>query len=137
MNEFKMVPVEPTKEMIRAAIDTPCAYTGDESVDQPQDYRNMYAAMVAAAPGVSCPGHGRSECVSCCWPKGEWNGYGLPPIGLPVEAYFPQDTQPVWLKTTLLYVSEENVIYADDGEEIRKTRDQFDDLNVSFRKVQS
>lgn len=71
MNEFKTVPVEPTEEMIQAAIDTPCAYTGDESVDQPQDYRNMYAAMVAAAPGTSCPGHGRSECVSCCWPKGE------------------------------------------------------------------
>lgn len=69
MNEFKTVPVEPTEEMIQAAIDTPCAYTGDESVDQPQDYRNMYAAMVAAAPGTSCPGHGRSECVSCCWPK--------------------------------------------------------------------
>lgn len=22
------------------------------------------------APATTCPGHGRSECVSCCWPKG-------------------------------------------------------------------
>lgn len=72
MNEFKTVPIEPTEEMIQAAIDTPCAYTGDESVDQPQDYRNMYAA-----PGTSCPGHGRSECVSCCWPKGDVSGVEL------------------------------------------------------------
>lgn len=23
---------------------------------------------------TTCPGHGRSECVSCCWPKGELEG---------------------------------------------------------------
>ncbi len=26
------------------------------------------------APANTCPGHGRSECVSCCWPKGELEG---------------------------------------------------------------
>jgi hypothetical protein len=40
---------------------------------------------------ASCPGHGRSECVSCCWPKGELQGkradvlivdeFGTAPVG--------------------------------------------------------
>lgn len=88
-------------------------------------------------PATTCPGHGRSECVSCCWPKATWSGLEVPPVGLPVEAYFPQDTQPVWLETTLLYVSDENVIYDEPGHgEIRKTRADFDDLKVQFRAVQ-
>lgn len=65
-----------------------------------------------------------------------WAGIGLPPVGVKVEAYFPQDSQPAWLETTLLYVSDENVIYDDPGMgEIRKTRAEFDDLNIQFRAV--
>ena len=97
----------------------------------------IYDAGFRKTEAITCPGHGRSECVSCCRPKGTWNGLGLPPVGLPVEAYFPQDTQPVWLETTLLYISDENVIYDDPGMgEIRKTRAEFDDLKVHFRAVQ-
>lgn len=29
------------------------------------------AALSAALDATTCPGHGRSECVSCCWPKGD------------------------------------------------------------------
>lgn len=32
-----------------------------------------------AARATTCPGHGRSECVSCCWPKGE--GYTAVDMG--------------------------------------------------------
>lgn len=68
MSGFKWVPVEPTEAMLQAGINTPCALTGDDSVDEPQDYRNVYAAMLAAAPATTCPGHGRPECATCCWP---------------------------------------------------------------------
>lgn len=27
--------------------------------------------LLSAAQATTCPGHGRSECVSCCWPKGD------------------------------------------------------------------
>lgn len=30
-------------------------------------------------PATTCPGHGRSECVSCCWPKGD--GYTAVDMG--------------------------------------------------------
>lgn len=133
-------------------------------------FESVYSSP-SVIPATNCPGHGRSECVSCCWPKGmctylgndpeghkqaesynaglraaqyqnlsaaTWDGSGMPPVGLPVEAYFPRDTQPVWLTTKLLYVSDENVVYDDGGfGEIRKTRAEFDDLNVQFRKVKS
>lgn len=48
--KWKLVPIEPTEEMIQAGINTPCANTGDDSVDEPQDYRNVYGAMLNAAP---------------------------------------------------------------------------------------
>lgn len=46
---WKLVPIEPTAEMIDAAINTPVADTGDDEVDQPNDYRNMWSAMLDAA----------------------------------------------------------------------------------------
>jgi len=48
--KWKLVPIEPTEEMIQAGIATPCANTDDDGVDQPQDYRNVYEAMIGAAP---------------------------------------------------------------------------------------
>ena len=35
-------------------------------------YRDPQSAwkIRQAARSTTCPGHGRSECVSCCWPKG-------------------------------------------------------------------
>ena len=142
------------REQFEARFPTPAGVEWDEAnqcykCKVPSPYLALWMGWTAAlvfaeATGITealmatrCPGHGRSECVSCCWPKVTWNGLGLPPVGLPVEAYFPQDTQPGWLETTLLYVSDENVIYDDPGMgEILKTRAEFDDLNVQFRAVQ-
>lgn len=68
-----------------------------------------------------------------------WNGPedGLPPVGLEVEAYFPKDTQPQWLKTTFLYVSDHVVVYTDIFDEIHKSRAEFDKLGVKLRLVRT
>jgi len=49
---WKLAPLIPTEAMIQAGIDTPVADTGDDSVDQAEDYRNVYAAMLRAASAV-------------------------------------------------------------------------------------
>ena len=69
----------------------------------------------------------------------EWTGEGLPPVGMKVEAYFPSDSKPAWLPTVLLYVSDENVIYSGDeeGEEIRRSRADFNALHVKFRLIRT
>lgn len=41
---YKLVPLRPTPAMVEAGINTPC---GD---DEHQDYRDVYAAMIGAAP---------------------------------------------------------------------------------------
>ena len=41
---YKLVPLTPTPAMVQAGIDTPC---GD---DEHQDYRDVYASMIGAAP---------------------------------------------------------------------------------------
>jgi hypothetical protein len=43
---YKLVPVEPTPAMIQAGINTDLSETTEEA----DDYRNVYAAMLAAAP---------------------------------------------------------------------------------------
>ena len=45
---WRLVPVEPTAEMLDAGRDTPLA--GEEDADAPEDYKAVYAAMLAAAP---------------------------------------------------------------------------------------
>jgi hypothetical protein len=45
---WRLVPVEPTLEMLQAGRDTPLA--GDDAVDAPEDYKAVYRAMLAAAP---------------------------------------------------------------------------------------
>lgn len=41
---YKLVPITPTLEMVQAGIDTLCGN------DEHQDYRDVYAAMIGAAP---------------------------------------------------------------------------------------
>jgi hypothetical protein len=43
---YKLLPVDPTPEMIMAGINTDLSETTEEA----DDYRNVYAAMIAAAP---------------------------------------------------------------------------------------
>lgn len=52
---WRLVPAEPTDDMIKAGIDTPVANTGDDEIDQPQDYRNVYKAMINAVAEQPAP----------------------------------------------------------------------------------
>lgn len=63
---WKLVPINPTDEMVKAAIDTPCVDSGSDAHDEPQDYRNMYSAMLAAAPH---PVSGEQKPVLWCDPE--------------------------------------------------------------------
>ena len=47
---WHLVPYEPTDKMIIAGINTPVADSGNDDTDQPEDYRNVYKAMLSAAP---------------------------------------------------------------------------------------
>lgn len=48
VNGWRLVPMEPTPEMLQAGADEPLA--GDSDDDAPEDYRAVYKAMLAAAP---------------------------------------------------------------------------------------
>lgn len=47
---------------------------GDDPVDWAYFEKSAVKAWNTRTPATTCPGHGRSECVSCCWPKGELEG---------------------------------------------------------------
>lgn len=49
-SQMVSVPREPTDEMIRNAMIVPVADTGNDDVDEPQDYRNLWKAMIDASP---------------------------------------------------------------------------------------
>lgn len=80
MNEFKAA-------RYRYGVDPVYGRTSFLPVDREKEYfasEGLYvreeayvaleAALAAATDASACPGHGRSECVSCCWPKGELEG---------------------------------------------------------------
>jgi len=48
--KWKLVPVDPTPEMVVAGIDTPVIVTEDDKIDQHDDYKRVYASMLEAAP---------------------------------------------------------------------------------------
>ena len=50
MTKWKLVPVDPTPEMVVAGIDTPVIVTEDDKIDQHDDYKRVYASMLEAAP---------------------------------------------------------------------------------------
>lgn len=56
---WRLVPVEPTPEMLQAGADEPLA--GDHDDDAPEDYRAVFKAMLAAAPQPA-PQHGDKVC---------------------------------------------------------------------------
>lgn len=47
---YKLVPIEPTSEMVLAGINTDLVETGDEEFDQQEDYRRVWRSMVEDAP---------------------------------------------------------------------------------------
>jgi hypothetical protein len=48
--KWKLVPVEPTPEMIKAGADVECIITGIDEIDAPEDYKRVFMAMLEAAP---------------------------------------------------------------------------------------
>ena len=50
MTKWKLVPVEPTPEMINAGADVECVITGIDEIDAPEDYKRVFRAMLEAAP---------------------------------------------------------------------------------------
>ena len=50
MTKWKLVPVEPTPEMINAGADVDCLITGIDEIDAPEDYKRVFRAMLEAAP---------------------------------------------------------------------------------------
>ena len=50
MTKWKLVPVEPTPEMINAGADVECLITGIDEIDAPEDYKRVFRAMLEAAP---------------------------------------------------------------------------------------
>lgn len=48
--KWKLVPVEPTPEMINAGADVECVITGIDEIDAPEDYKRVFRAMLEAAP---------------------------------------------------------------------------------------
>ena len=47
---WQLVPIEPTPEMIEAGRNAPMILAGNDEDDAPQDYINVYEAMLSAAP---------------------------------------------------------------------------------------
>lgn len=63
------------REQFEARFPTPAGVEWDEAnqcykCKVPSPYLALWMGWTAARD-TTCPGHGRSECVSCCWPKGE------------------------------------------------------------------
>ena len=50
MTKWKLAPVEPTPEMIKAGADVECIITGIDEIDAPEDYKRVFMAMLEAAP---------------------------------------------------------------------------------------
>ena len=48
--KWKLVPVEPTPEMIKAGADVDCIITGIDEIDAPEDYKRVFMAMLESAP---------------------------------------------------------------------------------------
>lgn len=63
------------REQFEARFPAPTGVEWDEAnqcykCKVPSPYLALWMGWTAARD-TTCPGHGRSECVSCCWPKGQ------------------------------------------------------------------
>lgn len=65
-----------------------------------------------------------------------WNGDGLPPVGLEVEAWYSMDTLPGWKPFKLKYLSEESVVFEGMGETYA-SRETFDGYGLKFRPIRT
>lgn len=67
----------------------------------------------------------------------QWNGEGLPPVGVTVEAYFHADTNPSWLPFTFKYISGDNIIFQGPLHEGSMSRHSFDCYGFKFRPIRT
>lgn len=67
----------------------------------------------------------------------EWDGEGLPPVGLNVEAFFIKDDAPVWYSFVAKYIGEENVVALVGMEELTYTKHELSSSEVKFRPIRS
>ena len=68
--------------------------------------------------------------------QAQWNGEGLPPVGLEVEAWYSMDTLPGWKLFKLKYYSEESVVFEGLGETYA-SRETFDRYGLKFRPIRT
>lgn len=65
-----------------------------------------------------------------------WAGEGLPPVGLEVEARFPKSILTGWTKFTLMYLSEQTLVYKTLNE-VSCEPAAFERQDVEFRPIRT
>ena len=69
--------------------------------------------------------------------KAEWNGEGLPPVGLNAEVLFINDDSPKWYSFVVSYIGKDNVIAMVGLEEFPYTKTELSSSAVKFRPLRS
>ncbi|WP_260767498.1 hypothetical protein [Klebsiella aerogenes] len=69
--------------------------------------------------------------------KAEWNGNGLPPVGVNAEVFFSADTEPKWHSFLAKFIGENHVIALVGLEEISYKKDELLTSGVKFAPLRS
>ncbi|WP_407220927.1 hypothetical protein [Enterobacter sp. CPE_E1214] len=69
--------------------------------------------------------------------KPEWDGEGLPPVGVNAEVLFAADTEPKWFSFLAKFIGENHVIALVDLEEISYKKDELLTSDVKFAPLRS
>lgn len=67
----------------------------------------------------------------------EWNGEGLPPVGVNAEVFFSADTEPKWHSFLAKFIGENHVIALVGLEEISYKKDELLTPEVKFAPLRS
>ncbi|VYS78188.1 hypothetical protein [Citrobacter amalonaticus] len=69
--------------------------------------------------------------------KPEWDGVGLPPVGVNAEVFFSADTEPKWHSFLAKFIGENHVIALVGMEEISYKKDELLTSEVKFAPLRS
>ncbi|WP_312768644.1 hypothetical protein [Enterobacter soli] len=69
--------------------------------------------------------------------KPEWDGEGLPPVGVNAEVFFSADTKPKWFSFLAKFIGENHVIALVGLEEISYKKDELLTSDVKFAPLRS
>lgn len=69
--------------------------------------------------------------------KPEWDGDGLPPVGVNAEVFFSADTKPKWFSFLAKFIGENHVIALVGLEEISYKKDELLTSDVKFAPLRS